>query len=225
MDIGVIFDMDGTLIDNLRYHLQAFREMYKRYGIPPISDDEFLQYSNGRTNDDVIRYVFGSDISQVRVNALGNEKEEIYRELYRPHMQLSKGLQPIIEELHRRHIPMAVGSSAIDENIDFILDGLDIRHYFKAIVNAAQVVHGKPHPEVFLKCAAALDVPPQRCVVCEDAVAGVEAGIAADAKVIAIASIMPRAALSRATRVIDSFEEITAQDIVDLAGINVRLNT
>jgi beta-phosphoglucomutase family hydrolase len=216
MDIGVIFDMDGTLINNLSYHLLAFREMYKRYNIPPISDEDFLQYSNGRTNDDVIRYVFGNDISQQRVDELGNEKEEIYRNLYRPHLQLSEGLQPIIDELYRRQIPMAVGTSAIDANIDFVLDGLNIRHYFKTIVNAAQVTQGKPHPEVFLKCAAALGVPPQKCVVCEDAVAGVAAGVAAGAKVIAIASIMPRSALRRAALVIDSFEEITAQTIVDL---------
>jgi beta-phosphoglucomutase-like phosphatase (HAD superfamily) len=113
---------------------------------------------------------------------------------------------------------MAVGSSAIDENIDFVLDGLDIRRYFRAVVNATQVKCGKPHPDVFLKCAAAIGVEPQRCVVCEDAVAGVEAGISAGAKVIAIASIMPRSALSRATRVIDSFEEISAQNIVDMVA-------
>ena len=216
MNTGVIFDMDGTLIDNLGYHLQAFREMYRRYGIPPLDDDEFLRYSNGRTNDDVIRYVFGNDIPQERVDELGSEKEAIYRDLYRPHLQLSKGLPPILDDLRRRGVPMAVGSSALDENIDFVLDGLRIRHYFRAVVNATQIKCGKPHPEVFLKCAAALGALPQDCVVCEDAVAGVEAGLAAGAKVIAIASIMPRSALSRAHMVIDSFQEITAETMLGL---------
>jgi beta-phosphoglucomutase-like phosphatase (HAD superfamily) len=96
------------------------------------------------------------------------------------------------------------------------MDGLGIRHYFGAIVNATQITHGKPHPEVFLKCAAALGALPQHCVVCEDAIAGVEAGIVAGAKVIAIASSMSAAALSHATRVITTFEEITAEDIIDM---------
>ncbi|GHT69746.1 hypothetical protein FACS189452_10490 [Bacteroidia bacterium] len=153
---------------------------------------------------------------QEQVKELSYEKESVYRDLYRPHLQLSKGLQPIIEELYRRQVPMAVGSSADDENIDFVLDGLNIRRYFKAVVNSTQVTHGKPHPECFLKCAAALQRLPQRCVVFEDAVAGVQAALAAGAKAIAITSVMPREALRQADLVIDSFEEVNVETILQM---------
>lgn len=214
-DIGVIFDMDGTLINNMAYHVAAFHVFFKKYGIS-MSDEDFLRFANGRTNDDVMRHLFGSDTSQARVIELTNEKEGIYRDLYRPHLQLSSGLQPLLDDLYSRQIPMAVGSSAIDDNIDFVLDGLHIRHYFKAVINASQVQHGKPHPEVFLKAAAALGCAPQRCLVFEDAAVGIDAARAAGAKAVGITSVMSRQALRQADLVIDSFTQINIDTVFGL---------
>lgn len=202
--------MDGTIIDNMPYHLQAFRVFNARHGVA-MGDEEFLEKTSGKTNADIMRLLFGSGVSAEAIAALGNEKEAIYRELYRPHVRLSKGLDVLLAQLRARGVPMCVGSSAPDENIALVLDGLNIRGHFRAVISAAQVAHGKPHPEVFLKAAAAMALPPSRCVVVEDAVIGVEAARNAGMKVIAVAQIMPREALAKADLVVDSFAEVDVE--------------
>jgi beta-phosphoglucomutase family hydrolase len=214
---GVIFDMDGTIVHNMPYHMQAFREFNERYGVA-MGDEEFLRRTSGKTNDDIMRLLFGEDISAERIAALSSEKESLYRELYRPHLRLSRGLDALLEALAARGVPMSVGSSAPDENIDLVLDGLNIRRCFRAVINASQVQHGKPHPEVFLKAAAAMQLAPAQCVVVEDAVVGVEAGRNAGMKVVAVAQIMSREALSRADLVVDDFTELSVATLEALAG-------
>jgi beta-phosphoglucomutase-like phosphatase (HAD superfamily) len=125
-------------------------------------------------------------------------------------------LDSIIEQLYADGVPMAIGSSACDQNIDFVLDGLDIRRYFTAVINSSQITHGKPHPEVFLKAATAMGVKPECCVVCEDALAGIAAAHAAGAKVIAVASIMPSEDLQHADMVIKDFTEVNGYTFENL---------
>ncbi|MDR0710977.1 MAG: HAD family phosphatase [Prevotellaceae bacterium] len=209
-NFGVIFDMDGTIIDNMPYHMQAYRVFNERHNIK-MGDEEFLTKTSGKTNDDIMRLLFGSDISAEAIAALSDEKELLYRELYRPHLKLSRGLDNLFNQLQERGVPICVGSSAPDENIDLVLDGLNIRKYFKAVINSSQVKKGKPHPEVFLKAAAAMHLAPSQCVVVEDAVIGVEAARNAGMKVMAIAQIMPREALSQADLVVDDFTEVSVE--------------
>jgi beta-phosphoglucomutase family hydrolase len=212
--IGLIFDMDGTLVNNLSYHLEAFRIFYKKYNITHIDEKEFLNFCNGRTNEAVMRFIFGDDLTDEQTAELGEEKEAIYRDVYRPFLALADGLRPLLEQFHDAGIAIGVASSAIRTNIDFVLDGLDIRRYFSAIVDSSMVSHGKPDPECFIKCAALLKREPQNCIVFEDAISGVAAGKNAGSKVIAITSIMPRATLSAADLVIDSFTELSAEKVL-----------
>lgn len=206
-NFGVIFDMDGTIIDNMPYHLQAFRVFNERHGVA-MGDEEFLKKTSGKTNEDIMRLLFGRDISAEAIAALADEKESLYRELYRAHVRLSRGLDGLFAQLRARGVPMCIGSSAPDENIDLVLDGLNLRGHFKAVINSSQVKNGKPHPEVFLKAAAAMGLSPSQCVVVEDAVIGVEAAHRAGMKVIAIAQIMSREALAEADLVINDFTEV-----------------
>ncbi|MDR3188141.1 MAG: HAD family phosphatase [Prevotellaceae bacterium] len=212
---GVIFDMDGTIVDNMPYHLQTFRTFSERHGVR-MDDEEALRKTNGRTNSDIMRLLFGGDISAEAVAALSREKEAIYRDLYRPHLRLSKGLDGLLDQLRAGGIPLCVGSSAPDENIDFVLDGLNIRRYFTAVISSAQVKNGKPHPEVFLKAAEAMGLTPAQCVVVEDAVIGVQAARNAGMKVVAIAQIMPREELANAHWVINDFTEVSPEALESL---------
>ncbi|MDR1022945.1 MAG: beta-phosphoglucomutase family hydrolase [Prevotellaceae bacterium] len=209
-NFGVIFDMDGTIINNMPYHMRAFRVFNERHSIK-MGDEEFLKKTSGKTNDDIMRLLFGSSISAEEIAALSSEKESLYRELYRSHIELSRGLDVLFGQLQARDIPMCVGSSAPDENIDLVLDGLNIRKYFKAVINASQVKKGKPNPEVFLKAAAAMHLAPAQCVVVEDAVIGVEAAHNAGMKVIAVAQIMSHEALSSADLVVDDFTGVSVE--------------
>lgn len=202
--------MDGTIVNNMPYHMQAFRVFNERHGIK-MGDEEFLKKTSGKTNDDIMRMFFGSDISAEEVAALSDEKESLYRELYRPHVALSPGLDSLFGQLRARGIPMCVGSSAPDENIDLVLDGLNIRSYFEAVINSSQVKRGKPHPEVFLRAAEAMRLAPAQCIVIEDAVIGVEAARNAGMKVVAVAQIMSREALAGADMVVDDFTEVSVE--------------
>ncbi|MDR1905127.1 MAG: HAD family phosphatase [Treponema sp.] len=215
---GVIFDMDGTIIDNMPYHIQAFRAFSERHNIS-MSNEEFLEKINGKTNEDIMRLLFGSDISAEKIVEFSHEKEALYRKLYRPHIALSKGLDTLFGQLQMHNIPLCVGSSAPDENIDLVLDGLNIRTYFKAVINSSQVKKGKPDPEVFLKAAAAMNLLPAQCVVVEDALTGIEAARNAKMKVIAITQIMPREALSQADLVIDDFTEVSVKTFEQLLPV------
>jgi HAD superfamily hydrolase (TIGR01509 family) len=109
------------------------------------------------------------------MNRLSFEKEKRYQEEYLPHLELLPGLREFLEDAYKKGIVMAIGSAAIPFNIDFVLDNLNIRKYFKAIVSADDVELSKPHPETFLKAAKLLNVSPSDCLVFEDVPKGAEA--------------------------------------------------
>lgn len=123
-----------------------------------------------------------------------------------------------LDELQRKEIKAAVGTSAPVENLDFIMDSLDLRHYFDAFLHSAHVSKGKPEPEIYLKAANELGVEPDSCVVFEDSVAGVKAGLNAGMKVVAVATTHTPDEFSGAHLVIKDFEEISVQKIIDLVG-------
>jgi HAD superfamily hydrolase (TIGR01509 family) len=127
-------------------------------------------------NQEVLVRLFGTDrFSQEEMHRLSVEKEKRYQQAFLPHLQLLPGLPDFLEKAHHQGIPMAIGSAAIPFNIDFVLDNLNIRHYFKTIVSADDVTLSKPHPETFLKAAAQLGVTPTGCIVFEDVPKGAEA--------------------------------------------------
>ncbi len=206
--------MDGTMIDNMPYHAEAFKELHKRYNLDMPHD--FMERTSGRTSKDIMPMIFGQNISEERIVELTHEKESLYRELYRPHLKLVNGLSELLESLSNEGVSMCVGSSAPDENIDFVLDGLNIRRYFKAVINSSQITQGKPNPEVFLKAAAAMNMPPEQCVVVEDAILGVEAARNAGMAVIGVATIMSPEQLQQADMVIKDFTEVNVYTFENL---------
>lgn len=171
---GFIFDMDGTIVDNMGYHVQAWLELFKELGIP-MTAEEFNRRLTGRTNGQILKIVLGDDRSEQEIRELADRKEERYREIYRPHRAPVAGLTDFLEAAATADFPMAVATSAPEVNIKYILDGLNIRGYFRAVVGAEDVRNGKPHPEMFLTTADRLQVAPAGCLVFEDSLAGVEA--------------------------------------------------
>jgi HAD superfamily hydrolase (TIGR01509 family) len=133
------------------------------------------------------------------------EKEAVYRELYLPFIKPVEGLTELLEILHEKNIPMAIATSGIQPNIDFMFENLPIKKYFKTVVNSSHISKGKPHPEIYLKTASLLNISPENCLVFEDAVVGINSAKAAGMKVIAIATTHPREELSRADMIVDNF--------------------
>ena len=171
---GLLFDMDGVLVDNLDIHRAAFAEFFRRHGVERSFDE--LNRHFGRGNDDIMGDLMPRDIvERVGVHALGEEKEAIYREIYAPTISPVAGLREFLAASHEAGLRAAVGSSGFKANVDFVLDKCDIRGYFSATVAGDQVTRCKPDPEIYLTAAAKLGLEPGECVVFEDAEAGIEA--------------------------------------------------
>ncbi|MCS3800511.1 HAD family hydrolase [Niastella sp. OAS944] len=175
MDKAFLFDLNGTMIDDMQFHLKAWYHILNDELGANISWEETSSHMYGKNTELLVR-IFGKDrFTQKEMDHLSVEKEKRYQQEFKPHLKLIPGLHEFLEKAHAMNIPMAIGSAAIMFNIDFVLDNLNIRHYFKAIVSADDVSISKPHPETYLKCAAALGVEPGNCLVFEDAPKGVEA--------------------------------------------------
>jgi beta-phosphoglucomutase family hydrolase len=172
-DRAFIFDMDGTLVDNMRYHTEAWRTLIEENG-HVFEERKFLVETAGQTNREIIPGVFGA-MSNERLSELALRKEELYREVYLPHRATVPGLIEFLDEAQGMGIKMAVATAASPANMAFILDGLDLRKYFEALTTAADVKRGKPDPEIFLLSAEKMGVEPANSIVFEDAFFGFEA--------------------------------------------------
>ncbi|MBR09876.1 MAG: haloacid dehalogenase [Rickettsiales bacterium] len=214
MQIGLIFDMDGVIVENHQYHYLAWQKIAAKHGIT-IDEEFYREKMNGRTLKKLMKVVFDREMSDEEAKSIGLEKEAIYRDLYRDHRRPTIGLVRFLEEAKNKNIPMVVGTSAPKENVEFTLDDLDLRKYFVGVVDDSMVVHGKPDPEVYLKAADMINREPSNCIVFEDAVSGIEAGKAAGAKVIGLATSHSREELD-AELIINNFSDLSWQQITDL---------
>ncbi len=201
---AVIFDLDGTLLDNNSYHIKTWKKYLEKSG-RNISDEEFNANFNGRTNQDVIKYIYGKDVSAEDSLKHTLEKEALYREIYKPFIKPVTGLINFLEILKQKNITIAIATSGIQPNIDFMFENIPIKKYFKVIVNSSHITNGKPHPEIYLKVASLLNIPPTNCLVFEDAVVGIQSAKAAGMKVVAVATTQTKEDLSIADMIVDDF--------------------
>ena len=216
MKKAALFDMDGTLVDNTPAHIRAFEIFCDRYGVRNWK--ERLSQGFGMGNDDIMRLILPEEVIASRgLQALADEKEAIYRELYEPLIRPTAGLLDFLEALRREGIACAVGSSAEMRNIRFVFEKCGIESYFQTVVSSEQVTRCKPDPEIYLKAAEALDVTPGECIVFEDAKAGIEAARRAGAgRIVALATTLPRETLlaeADADRIVDDFTQVTNADL------------
>lgn len=216
-EIGLLFDMDGVIVDNHEYHFLSWQKLAAKYEIP-ITEDFYRNKMNGRTFSGIMEVLFKERVSQEKGKQIAHEKETIYRDLYRSHLKPTPGLIAFLESAKSAGIPMVVGTSAPVENVDFTLDGLAIRSYFEGVVDDRAVTKGKPDPEVYLKCASLAKRSPENCIVFEDAISGIKAGTAAGAKVIALATSHKRAELA-ADLIVDNFESVNLEVIQEVLSI------
>lgn len=209
-EFGVLFDMDGVIVDSLKHHVEASRMFAEKHGIH-LSEKEIREKYFGRRNQDWMPELFGEKLTAGEIKDLADEKEAVFREIYEPEIKLLDGLFKLLQDLRAHDIPMIVGSSAPGENIKFVLEKTAIVNFFNGYLDDSQVSKGKPEPEIYIKAAKAIGLPPQRCIVIEDSAAGIEAGKRAGAKVIGITTTHPREKLPEADLMIDNFHELNYQ--------------
>jgi HAD superfamily hydrolase (TIGR01509 family) len=171
---GVIFDVDGTMVDNASYHQQAWIKLGKMYDLP-IDKEFYNTHIHARSNVMIAKILFGDDIPMEKIKKVGAEKEIIYRKNYRSVVKEVSGLTAFLKTLNDNGVSCGAASNSPRENVDMVLDELDIRKYFKAAIDHDKVSKGKPDPEVLLTTAKAMDVSRDKCIVFEDAPFGFQA--------------------------------------------------
>ncbi len=204
-----LFDLNGTMIDDMGYHVKAWYDILNNDLQAGLSWDEVKVQMYGK-NDELLVRVFGEDrFTKAEMAGLSVEKERRYQKAYFPDLKLIDGLQELLDYAKRENIPCAVCSAAIPFNINFVLDNLNIRSYFKTIVSADDVAVSKPHPETFLKAASFLGIDPKDCIVFEDAPKGVEAALNAGMPAIVLTTMHEPHEFEQYTNVTDFIKDYT----------------
>ncbi|MBN9389929.1 MAG: HAD family phosphatase [Chloroflexi bacterium] len=221
-DYGVIWDVDGTLLDSGELHFDSWVRLAGDLNKPFTRDD--FRATFGRRNPEIIRSLFGEHYSEQEVADLGFQKEEYYRAAARSGLSLLPGVRELLANLHTAGFKQAIGSSAPRQNIELLMELTGIESYFEAIVGSEDTQRGKPDPQVFQVAAEKLGLDPDRCLVMEDAVAGVEAATAAGMASIAVTFVGHHLdndlIIAGAKRVVKSLEDVQVDTIVELLKIN-----
>jgi beta-phosphoglucomutase family hydrolase len=177
-----IFDLNGTMINDMEYHSRAWYHILNSDLGGNFTRDEVKQNMYGKNHELLVRMFGPNRFTQEEMDTLSVEKEKRYQKEYLPQLALLPGLMEFLETAYQANIPMAIGSAAIPFNIDFVLDNLQIRKYFKVVVSADDVEKSKPDPETYLKAAEQLLIAPANCLVFEDVPKGAEAALNAGMK-------------------------------------------
>jgi beta-phosphoglucomutase family hydrolase len=217
-EMAFLFDMDGTIVDNMAFHTRSWQTMLARHGIK-VDADEFFRDTAGRHGKEIVRSYMGTHLSDEECERFNREKELIYRELYGPHRKLMNGFLAFAQGARAAGIRLAVATSAPNENIGFILDELGVRSEFDVVVGARDVKRGKPHPDVFLRAAEGCGVDPGGCIVFEDAPLGVEAAARAGMAAVVLTTTMGEEAFSRFDNIIGMGEDFRKFDVRGLAAV------
>lgn len=207
MKTGALFDWDGVIIDSSAQHEESWELLAAEIG-KPLPADHFIR-GFGMKNQVIIPRILGWTTDPEEVNQYSLRKEFLYREIVKERgIEPLPGVRDLLTLLNEHGVPCSVASSTHRENIEVIFDAIGLRHYFRAVVTSEDVSHGKPDPEVFLKSAEKIGRDPRSCVVFEDAHVGIEAGRAAGARVIAVATTHPETELGMADIAVRSLEAV-----------------
>ena len=209
--------MDGTLVDNLAYHFKAFDAYIEREGFTLL--EPVTLKINGMHSNDIFPMLLGDEVvAEYGLDRLHHEKEAVYRDLYRPHIKPIAGVIELMKAAKAAGVKCAIGSSGCRENVEMIIEGLGIADLIDASISGSDVTHGKPHPEIFIKAYEALGLKAEECVVVEDAITGIKAGVAAGCKCIAVTTTSSAEVLSEtgASLCMEDYSTLTIDDLNNL---------
>lgn len=201
---AVIFDLDGTLIDNNAYHLASWRKYLEEKKID-ITAENYRLHINGRTNKDAIEYIYQRKMTDEEAMIYALEKEAVYRKMYAPYIKPVNGLLPLLSILRSSGIKIGMATSGVPVNIDFLFQHIPIKDYFDVVIHSHHITKGKPDPEIYMKAAETLEVSTERCIAFEDAAVGVYSAKSAGMYTIALLTTQTREELSAADLIIEDF--------------------
>lgn len=214
---ALIFDLDGVIADTAQFHEKAWFSFCKKHNIT-ITAEQFRNQLFGRSNRETLKILLGKNPDEPTFQEMVFEKESLFRKLAANTLQPVRGVIDFLETAQKQNIPMAVASSAPAVNIHFSLEKTNTDRFFGHLVSSDEITHSKPHPEIFLKAAQKLGFQPRDCVVFEDSYAGIEAGLSAGMKVIAVATTHPANELPKDLLIIHDFTQVSLQNINHLVN-------
>ncbi len=215
-DKGIIWDMDGVLVDTTRHHYQSWLEILK--GIRNDFSWEEFTSSFGMRNDLIIPRVFRKEFGKEEIISIDTKKEALFRELAKGKLKPLDGLIDLLNVLKKDGFKMAVASSGTPENVKMVITECNLMPFFSVLTNGSEVLHSKPDPEIFLLASKKLGVPPSQCIVVEDAPAGIQGAKSAGMKCIAITSTHKRDSLKKADIIVDKYEQLNPKVFDELIG-------
>lgn len=215
MKFAVLFDWDGVIMDSARPHEISWEALARENSLP-LPEDHFIR-GFGKRNETIIPEILGWTTDAAEISRLSLRKEELYRGILGENaVEPLPGVRDLLNGLNAAGIPCAVGSSTARLNIELCIRLLGLDGCFQALVTGDDVSRGKPDPEVFLKGAKALGMEPTQCVVFEDSLAGIEAGLAGGMKVVGVATTNPLEKLHRATWAVDRLTAVNVDGLRNL---------
>ena len=201
------------MVDNMMVHHRAWQSKLKALGLD-LPLDEVMEKVHG-VNEEILERLFGDLYTLEERKKHSFEKEEEYRRIFKSELKLVEGLPHFLITLKERGVPLAIGSAAPRENVDFVLDNLNIRHFFKVILHAGSVSRGKPDPEIYQKAAANLNLSPEECLIFEDSPVGAEAARRAGSKAVIVTTTHAAAEFAKFPNVIKLISDYNLiQDLI-----------
>lgn len=210
-----LFDLNGTMVNDMPYHVKAWHRILNELGAD-MSMEQMKLECYGK-NHELLERIFPGRFTLEEKNRMSFEKEKQYQKEFKPRLQLIKGLDHFLLQSYNAGVKMAIGSAAIMFNIDFVLDELNIRHYFEILVSADNVTDSKPNPETWLQCAEKLRVSSKECLVFEDSIKGVESAANAGMDCIVITTMHTQEEFSDYTNIVSFIDDYNSPALYQLA--------
>lgn len=203
--------MDGTMVDNMMVHHRAWQQKLKELDLE-MSLEEVKEKVHG-INEEILERLFGDRFTPDQRREISWQKEEAYREIFRPDLKLIPGLQEFLNKVKDSNIPMAIGTAAPPENANFVLDELNLRPYFEGVFHSKSVSKGKPDPEIFEKAAASMRLSANECLIFEDSVTGAEAAKRAGAKAIIVTTTHSKDEFAHFDHILQFIDDFSGLDL------------
>ena len=214
---AIIFDLDGTLVDSLPYHHESWRIFFKNNNLEEHDFSEVLKEYKGGGTLELMTSVFGDMYTKDELKKMTDDKEIIFRDIYKSKIYPIEGLKQFLDNLKENNILLSIGSNAIRKNVLMTIEELSITNYFSSIICGDEVSRGKPDPEMFVKTLSNLNVSRNECIIFEDSIEGVKAAKNADIKVIGVTSSQSSEKLKSvgAFKTIDDYTKISLNNILN----------
>jgi len=214
---AIIFDVDGTLVDSLPYHHESWRIFFKNNNLEENDFSEILKEYKGGGTLELMTSVFGDMYTKDELKTMTDDKEIIFRDIYKSKIYPIDGLKKFLDNLKENNILLSIGSNAIRKNVLMTIEELSITNYFSYIICGDEVSKGKPDPEMYIKTLSNLNIRKDECVIFEDSIEGVTAAKNADIKVIGVTSSQSSEILKSAGafKTIENYTKINVDNLLN----------